>query len=1464
MKRALHPILTSALLLLTMESASMAQGVLSATLSPDASTNVNLTTEGVTDWSHWGINGLVQDHKSVGGTPVGIISDQTLIGAAYSGAYGDNFLSYTWTDGTPTATATNSTTGIYEGGGAFQFTVPANTTSQTLKVYVGGVSATTTFTAHLSDGSAPDYTDSTLASGADVKFAPDANHFVGVYTIVFKAASAGQTLTIMHQQTGGTGNITLQAATLFNTPTVVPVAPTALSATAGTNRVGLLWNAVTGPGINNYTVYRGASATGTFTSIATTATTSYQDTTAVNGTTYYYKVTATNAAGESAFSNVASATPQAGIDGTGITGAYYNSPDTPNPKYLPSQLILTEVDPTINFNVDGTRPAGVPHDNVGVIWTGAVRAQVTGPYVFTTASDDGIRLYVDGALVIDNFIYQGTTTRNTAPITFTAGSYHTIRVTWFQGGGGGVAQLFWAYPGQGQQIVPTFALYPDATQFAPAAPTLAAVPGGQSATLIWNAPDNATSFTLYRSLTAGGPYTVIKTGLTTGTYTDTGLANSTKYYYVVQAINAKGTSPNSNEASVIPTPPVIGNGVGLAGTYYNGGAVDFSAETTTPFLYSLDPVVNFNGGGNTTGYNPLNWPNGVPATNFTTVWTGQVLAPYTGSYVFETLTDDGARLTLDSDGATGQVLFNDQTGHGVLANVGAAVNLTAGKKYNIKFEYVQGGGGYTAQLLYNPLNSGFVIIPQTQLFPNFTAAPAAPTNLVAGGGNNLVNLTWTAPNFTITYNVRRSTTAGGPYTTIATGLTTASYVDTTAVNGTTYYYVVQAVNNIGTSPNSNEAFATPVAPVIGNGIGLAGTYYNGGNTDFSAEATTPFLYNISPVINFNANNAYTTYNPTNWPSGVPALQFTTVWTGQVLAPFTGPYVFQTITDDGARLTIDTDAATGVVLFDDQTGHGPQANTGAAVNLTAGKKYNIKFEYVQGTGGYTAQLVYNPNNLGFQIIPQTQLFPNFTAAPAAPVLSATGGNNLVNLAWTGTQNAITYNVLRSNKAGGPYSTIASGLTALAYNDMNVTNGTTYYYVVQAVNNIGTTNSNEVAVKAVAAVRILAYDFENGPSGMNPDPITDITGSGNTGRSIASDVAGADAGFTLDAAAGKYSGVTKSLTNYLALPDAFDFGSQFTFYALVKLTQDNFGIQTIVATGGSGGSTGGFELYINDFNNQSHAIVFETNTGTTPGPNIQTKTRTADGVYQFDGKYHAIAAVVNRTAGSVSLYYDGVLQAVDNSTIDTTFPTATGDNRLGQFAGGGQLASNSQFDNVAVYKGLLSAVDIAALGAAGATITGKIALEGVADLAAVSPSAPLGTFHISLRQNGVEVRKADVFLATTAGSPVGTFNLPGVPAGTYDIWIKGSKNLAVLTNGVVVSATSGTLGTTANPIQLPAADANGDNSVDSSDFTALIGSFNSDATIAGSGYDPTADFNFDGFVDSSDFTLLIGQFNNVGPI
>ena len=90
--------------------------------------------------------------------------------------------------------------------------------------------------------------------------------------------------------------------------------------------------------------------------------------------------------------------------------------------------------------------------------------------------------------------------------------------------------------------------------------------------------------------------------------------------------------------------------------------------------------------------------------------------------------------------------------------------------------------------------------------------PSAPTGLAANPGNNQVSLSWTASSGAATYNVYRGTASGAlsTKTEITTGVTGTSCTDTTAANGTAYYYQVTAVDSAGESAGSNEANATPV------------------------------------------------------------------------------------------------------------------------------------------------------------------------------------------------------------------------------------------------------------------------------------------------------------------------------------------------------------------------------------------------------------------------------------------------------------------------------------------------------------------------------------------------------------------------------------------------------------------------------------------------------------------------------
>ncbi|HYM24676.1 MAG TPA: S8 family serine peptidase, partial [Vicinamibacterales bacterium] len=92
------------------------------------------------------------------------------------------------------------------------------------------------------------------------------------------------------------------------------------------------------------------------------------------------------------------------------------------------------------------------------------------------------------------------------------------------------------------------------------------------------------------------------------------------------------------------------------------------------------------------------------------------------------------------------------------------------------------------------------------------APPGPPTGLTATAGDARVTLVWSGAVGALSYTVKRSLTSGGPYDVIAPAAQAKTYVDTTVVNGTTYYYVVSASNTLGSTGDSNEASATPKTP----------------------------------------------------------------------------------------------------------------------------------------------------------------------------------------------------------------------------------------------------------------------------------------------------------------------------------------------------------------------------------------------------------------------------------------------------------------------------------------------------------------------------------------------------------------------------------------------------------------------------------------------------------------------------
>lgn len=144
--------------------------------------------------------------------------------------------------------------------------------------------------------------------------------------------------------------------------------------------------------------------------------------------------------------------------GTGLLGQYYSAP---TPDFV-TPLLVSQVDPTINFNWGG----GNPHpdflgdDYFHIRWTGEVQPLFSETYTFYVVSDDGIRLWVNDQLIIDQWVPQPPT-ETSGQIQLEEGQRYAIKLEYFEEGGGAMVQLWWSSLSHPKQIIPTTQLYPD-------------------------------------------------------------------------------------------------------------------------------------------------------------------------------------------------------------------------------------------------------------------------------------------------------------------------------------------------------------------------------------------------------------------------------------------------------------------------------------------------------------------------------------------------------------------------------------------------------------------------------------------------------------------------------------------------------------------------------------------------------------------------------------------------------------------------------------------------------------------------------------------------------------------------------------------------------------------------------------------------------------------------------------------
>jgi hypothetical protein len=176
------------------------------------------------------------------------------------------------------------------------------------------------------------------------------------------------------------------------------------------------------------------------------------------GTIYYWRLDAIEADGTKHVGDIwAFKTAGANV---GAQASYYKGRNF-------EELALTRTDPQIDFNWGtGAPDPAVGVDNFSVRWVAELEAAFSDTYTLSAQSDDGVRVWLDGELIIDSWVDQSATWSEGQPIELTAGERHILEMAYYENGGDAVARLHWASPTQPRRAVdalllPRFAQNPD-------------------------------------------------------------------------------------------------------------------------------------------------------------------------------------------------------------------------------------------------------------------------------------------------------------------------------------------------------------------------------------------------------------------------------------------------------------------------------------------------------------------------------------------------------------------------------------------------------------------------------------------------------------------------------------------------------------------------------------------------------------------------------------------------------------------------------------------------------------------------------------------------------------------------------------------------------------------------------------------------------------------------------------------
>lgn len=139
--------------------------------------------------------------------------------------------------------------------------------------------------------------------------------------------------------------------------------------------------------------------------------------------------------------------------GTGLLGQYFTGTTL-------TSLALQRTDGTVDFDWGTGAPApSLPVDGFSVRWSGQVVPQYSQAYTFYTQSDDGVRLWVNGQQLINNWTDHGST-ENSGTLNLTANQNYDLKLEYYEKTGGAVARLSWSSASQPKQVIPATQLFP--------------------------------------------------------------------------------------------------------------------------------------------------------------------------------------------------------------------------------------------------------------------------------------------------------------------------------------------------------------------------------------------------------------------------------------------------------------------------------------------------------------------------------------------------------------------------------------------------------------------------------------------------------------------------------------------------------------------------------------------------------------------------------------------------------------------------------------------------------------------------------------------------------------------------------------------------------------------------------------------------------------------------------------------